>query len=797
MRYVIVHGHFYQPPRENPWTERLGQEASAHPYHNWNERIRRECYAPNRAARILDAEKRITAIRNNYQGMSFNFGPTLLDWMARSDSVTLASLVAADRASRARLGFGNAMAQAYSHPILPLIDRRDKRTQVLWGLAHFRRTYGREAEGMWLPETAADGETLDVLAEAGVRFTVLAPWQLTAARPGPEAAWVEHIRPEDLGRPYRYPTPSGREIALFFYDAEVAREVAFERLLESGDGFASRLIAGARARPDEAPLLHMATDGETYGHHHRFGEMALAYALRRLDQTPEVEVTNYAAFLSRFPPTWEARVLEPGSWSCMHGVERWRRDCGCRTGGEPGDNQRWREPLFEALTELRRGLGEAFDREGSKLLVDPWAARDAYIDVLLDPAPHTRAAFLAAHRRGTASASEVWRLLEMERHALLMFTSCGWFFSDLAGIETLQVLRYAARAIELCGEDASGDLPRRFSRILEGASTNRKPVRTGSALFREVVRRSRVDPARVGAESVLTKRLGVGHGEVPAAPAYAVTVRAAPGNAEGTVEVIHRRTEERHAYYYVVEMDGSPHLAVRLQPTGHQGPPETPEAGELVVGVEGLDPEAAQLIADRFLERLERKTVLRLKDILKNRVGVIRFLEQRGIRPPRALARLVEVVWMEDLLREMKLPAQAAEAEATTWAARLERFSALGLARNDQQLSRALAGRLLLDTQWLCRDGSERAGGNLLEVLRVAELLSPAPDLWDAQNVIYDCAGRGGARPPRGARPVSPEMLREAVERLGFDPDALIAPLKPVGSEASRGGGEGTGKEGT
>jgi alpha-amylase/alpha-mannosidase (GH57 family) len=792
VRYVIVHGHFYQPPRENPWTERLGQEASAHPYHDWNERIRRECYAPNRAARILDAEKRITAIINNYERMSFNFGPTLLDWMARCDRVTLDALVAADRASRERLGFGNAMAQAYNHAILPLIDRTDKVTQVRWGLAHFRHFFGREAEGMWLPETAADAETLDVLAEEGVRFTVLAPWQLTALRSGSGAPWREEIRPDDLGRPYRFVTPGGREIVLFFYDGEVAREVAFERLLESGDAFASRLAAGAQARPAEAPLLHMATDGETYGHHHRFGEMALAYALRRLEEDPETEVTNYAAFLRRFPPTWEARLLEPGSWSCVHGVERWRADCGCSTGGEPGFNQKWRAPLFYALTELRRCLGDVYEREGGKVLVDPWAARDAYIDVLLDPAPQTRSGFLAAHRRGSAPAAEIWRLLEMERHALLMFTSCGWFFSDLAGIETLQVLRYAARGIELCGEDLPQDVGRRIFRILEGAMTNGKPVRTGAALLREVVRRSRVDPARVGAEAVLAKRLGLGHGEVPSPPAFAVTVRALPGNSEGTVEVMHRRTEERSAYYYVIEMDGSPRLAVRLQPAGPRGVLDASGAGELVVGVEDVDPEAAQLVADRFLERLERKTVLRLKDILKHRVGVIRFLEQRRIRPPRALARLVEVVWMEDLLRELKLPPEAAEASG--WVERLGRFSALGLARNDEQLASVLAVRLLLDTQWLCREGSERAGRNLLEGLRVAKMLEPSPDLWDAQNVFYACArgtGPHSAAPTQGARPVPAVMLREAAEQLGFDPSVLTG----SGRSSERSGDRGLGIE--
>ncbi len=778
---VIIHGHFYQPPRESPWTERIGREPTAAPFHNWNARIQRECYGPNRAARILDGEKRITAIVNNYARISFNFGPTLLDWMVRNDPVTLEALAEADRESRRRLGHGNALAQGYNHAILPLLDRRDKVTQVRWGMAHFRAFFGREPEGMWLPETAADLESLDVLAEAGIGFTVLAPWQMTELRPGgrPDTPWRKPAGSPDLGRAYRCRTSERRSINLFFYDGDIARDVAFGKLLESGDAFAGRLAGSAAARPEGAPLLSIATDGETYGHHHRFGEMALAYALDRLASSDRVEILNYATYLERQPPAWEARVLEPGSWSCVHGVERWRSDCGCSTGGKPEWNQKWRTPLFEALGELRGALAGRFEEEGGRLLRDPWAARDDYIEVLLDPGPERRRRFLDSHARA-GDPRAVWRLLEMERHALLMFTSCGWFFNDLAGIETLQVLRYAGRALELYAGSGDDGVRERFLKILSGAHTNAEPVRSGADLFESVVLGSRVDPPQVAAQAVLAKRLGLGRGEVPDPPAYGVTVTPLSDRGEGTVEAVHRRTEERTEFYYRIELERTPRIAVALQRSSPRFPwePASGEPGERVLGVEDLDPETAKLLTDRFLGRVERKTIFRLKSLLERRKPVLRFLEERRIRPPRALARMVEVVWMEDLLVEMNAPAGREGVDVASWGPRLARFEALGLSRNEARLSEALAGRLLEEAKRLCREHSEEAARALIQVLEVAETLSPAPDLWETQNFIYDCAlGRNpaaGGKPGPAAVPAS--LRQETARLLGFAETAFPAP---------------------
>ncbi|MBX7080461.1 MAG: DUF3536 domain-containing protein [Nannocystaceae bacterium] len=454
-RFICIHGHFYQPPRENPWLETIEVQESAYPFHDWNERITAECYGPNASARILDEQGYITRIVSNYARMSFNFGPTLLAWLDRNRRDVYRSIVAADALSRKRFGgHGSAMAQAYNHSILPLATRRDKRTQIRWGLRDFEARFGRRAEGIWLPETAVDLESLELLADEGVRFTLLAPHQAAATRSvgDADAPWhdVGGAR-VDPKRAYRVELGGGRSIAVFFYDGPVSQAIAFERLLQSGDGFATRL-RGAFDGRHGPQLVHVATDGETYGHHHRYGDMALAYALHTLEQSPEVRLTNYGEFLALHPPEHEARIVERSSWSCAHGIERWRSDCGCNSGGHPGWSQRWRGPLREALDWLAARLAEVYERAASPLLRDPWAARDAYIDTILDRGHDAVERLLHRHAVGPLGAAErtrVLELLELQRHALLMYTSCGWFFDEVSGIETVQIIRYAARATQL------------------------------------------------------------------------------------------------------------------------------------------------------------------------------------------------------------------------------------------------------------------------------------------------------------------------------------------------------------
>ncbi|HEX9897667.1 MAG TPA: DUF3536 domain-containing protein, partial [Candidatus Methylomirabilis sp.] len=487
-RYVCIHGHFYQPPRENPWLEEVELQDSAYPFHDWNERIGAECYAPNSAARILDAEKRIGEIINNYGRISFNFGPTLLSWLERARPQTYRSILEADRRSRKRFsGHGSALAQAYNHLIMPLANSRDKRTQVLWGLADFRHRFGREPEGMWLPETAVDLETLDLLAQEGIRFTLLAPHQAGRVRKIGDKQWqnVGGAR-IDPRMPYLCPLPSGRHIVLFFYDGPASRDVAFSDLLRDGARFADRLLGGFDDA-DRPQMAHIATDGETYGHHHRFGEMALAFCLRHIEGGEQARLTIYGEYLEKHPPTHEVEILEETSWSCAHGVERWRADCGCRIGGENDWTQAWRGPLRDALDWLRDALIPPFEQAMAPLVDDPWEARDAYVEVLLDRSPQNVRDFLG-RRSGRELAPEetirALRLLEMQRHAMLMYTSCGWFFDEVSGIETTQVLYYAGRVLQLAREACDVDLEAEFLARLEKVPSNLPRWGNAARLFR-------------------------------------------------------------------------------------------------------------------------------------------------------------------------------------------------------------------------------------------------------------------------------------------------------------------------
>ncbi|MBW3595182.1 MAG: DUF3536 domain-containing protein, partial [Actinobacteria bacterium] len=482
---IAVHGHFYQPPRENPWSGEIDPQPSAAPSHDWNERVHLECYRPNAFARIPDESKAGERIVNNFERLSFNVGPTLLQWMEAADPATYARIVDADRVSAERLGHGNAMAQAYHHTILPLSPRRDMRTQVRWGLRDFELRYGRPADGMWLAETAANHDVLEVLIEEGVGFTALAP--------GQAGSWREHDGEWNhcseagidtrVAYDYLHRDGSGRSIALFFYDGDISKSIAFEKAARSSSHFLD-LFAARDA--DEHHLIHAATDGETYGHHAPYTELGLAYAL--FVEAPErgIEVTNYAAYLERFPPEREAKLVpgEGSSWSCAHGVGRWKRDCGCHTGGAPGWRQEWRRPLRAALDVVRRGADEVFDRLGVALFADPWEARDRYVDVVIGRKDLDE--FIAAEAAGPAASGNQQKmamLLELQRNAMSMYTSCGWFFNDVAGIETVQILRYASRAIDLMESLGQPTPEARFIALLDQAKSNDPKKGTAADLY--------------------------------------------------------------------------------------------------------------------------------------------------------------------------------------------------------------------------------------------------------------------------------------------------------------------------
>jgi len=498
-RYLCIHGHFYQPPRENPWLEAIELQDSAAPYHDWNERVSAECYAPNSAARILDSDGRIAKIVNNYASISFNFGPTLLSWMKDKTPEPYQSILDADRLSMQRFsGHGSALAQCYNHMIMPLANARDKVTQVIWGIEDFRFRFGRDPEGMWLPETAVDLKTLDVLSQRGIKFTILAPSQAKSV----DGADVTGQR-IDPARPYVQKLPSGKTISLFFYDGPVSQAVAFERLLDNGERFASRLLDALSDHREGPQLAHIATDGETYGHHHAFGDMALAYALDHIECGGLAKITNYGEFLEQHPPEQEVEILENTAWSCVHGVGRWATNCGCNSGGHSDWNQEWRAPLRAAMDWLRDEIAPRYESMAGRFFKDPWEARNNYIHVILDRSQASKDRFAAANFRRKHTARNdrvnVWKLLEMQRHAMLMYTSCGWFFDELSGLETVQVIQYAGRVAELADELFGDRIEERFIEKLALAKSNIPANGDGANIFEKFVKPARVDLLKLGA----------------------------------------------------------------------------------------------------------------------------------------------------------------------------------------------------------------------------------------------------------------------------------------------------------
>lgn len=498
-KFVCIHGHFYQPPRENAWLEVIELQDSAAPFHDWNERINFECYAPNTAARVLDAESLISKITNNYAQISFNFGPTLLSWLEKADPGTYREILAADQLSRERFsGHGNAIAQAYNHLIMPLANERDRETQVLWGIADFEHRFGRKPEGMWLPETAVDTQTLELLASIGIRFTILAPRQAKAFRKTGDETWIPLQDNVDPRRSYRCNLPGDKSIALFFYDGNVAKDVAFNGLLGNGERFAKR-ITGVLDGGSSPQLAHIATDGESYGHHHRFGEMALAHCLDYIEEQNLATVTNYGEFLEKYPPEYEVQIHDNSSWSCVHGVERWRSDCGCNTGGQSGWNQAWRAPLRETLDWLRDQLLVLFEKEAPPLVNDIWSARNEYIQLILDRSAENVNRFIRRHAAKALTPKEktsLLRQLEIQRHCMLMYTSCAWFFSEVSGIETNQVLQYALRAICHARNETGIDLAPEFVQRLEKVPSN--VFKNSAESFLKNVAPSELNLTRVG-----------------------------------------------------------------------------------------------------------------------------------------------------------------------------------------------------------------------------------------------------------------------------------------------------------
>jgi alpha-amylase/alpha-mannosidase (GH57 family) len=525
---LCIHGHFYQPPRDNPFLEIIETQKSAAPYHDWNERITRECYGPNARSRLLGDKGRIIKLINNYSYMSFDFGPTLLSWLEESHPWTYSQVLAADKEGQKKYnGHGNALAHVYNHMIMPLATYRDKLTQIRWGLSDFRHRFGREAEGMWLAETAVDMETLDLMAGEGIKFTILAPDQAMAIRnidskrlPSGDTFTKDPLRSGewsdvkggriDPSRPYRVflNKKANKYIDVFFYDGPLSRAIAYEQVLISGEGLLGR-VKNILEHHNEGPrILSIATDGESYGHHFKFGEMALSWLFDRVERDGQIKLVNYGYFLELSPPQQEVRIIEKSSWSCAHGVERWRSDCGCNVGGKKEWNQKWREPLRDGLNWLSGELAAIFEKRARRLLKDPWQARDDYISVLLDDSMTD--SFLDRHAAKPLNQdenTEVLCLLESQRMALYMFTSCGWFFDDISGIETIQILMYASRAVELIRRSSPNDLEKVLLKFLSRAQSNDPVLKDGAEIYDVFIKQAKITPSRITAHYAITSLL--------------------------------------------------------------------------------------------------------------------------------------------------------------------------------------------------------------------------------------------------------------------------------------------------
>ncbi len=706
-RAIVIHGHFYQPPRENPWLESVEVQDSAAPFHDWNERVTAECYAPNTAARRVDDKNRVLDIVNNFEKISFNIGPTLFAWLERHRPDVYAKIVAADRASVAARGHGNACGQVFNHMIMPLATRRDKVTQVRWGIEDFRARFGREPEGLWLPETAVDNESLEVLAEAGIKFTILAPHQAGRVRPLDTEAWEDVGGGIDPSRPYLWKGPRGLSMALFVYDGPISRAIAFERLLERSENLVAWLNAAFSDARTWPQLVHCATDGETYGHHSRFGEMALAATVQQIEAEGTATLTNYGAFLAANPPTHEVEIRERTSWSCAHGIERWRSDCGCRTRGDW--HQRWRAPLREALDWLRDQIDPFFEARASAHLKDPWAARDDYAAVLLDKNPERLDAFFASHARGQLDPTarvEARRLLELERNRLLMYTSCAWFFDEISAIEPVQILRYAAMALQYLNDLGGGRLEDEFVRRLAAAPSNVPETRDGAEVYRRLIRPTAVNLSRVVTHYAITGLLD----EYPAdARIYAYRVERldeARETADGTtlavahVRVSSELTGERREMVYALAHFGGHDFSCGVRTWDDQATYDALKAdllarcarqsvADLVRGLDEYFPGGLSSLSHLFLD--ERRRVLAnviravlerheetYRKIWEENRKLVHYLRDADAPIPEALAIIARHVLEEQVSAELQsVPNLAAIPDRVV--AILDEAKALGL----------------------------------------------------------------------------------------------------------------------
>jgi alpha-amylase/alpha-mannosidase (GH57 family) len=767
-KFICLHGHFYQPPRENPWLETVELQDSAAPYHDWNERIAMECYAPNSAARIFDAQGRIEQITSNYSKISFDFGPTLLAWMKDKMPEVYDAIVAADRLSQENYsGHGSALAQVYNHVILPLANGRDKYTQVFWGIRDFAHRFGRSPEGMWLSETAVDTATLETLAELGIRFTVLSPFQASRVREiGKRNSKDVNGGQIDPTRPYRMKLPSGRDITLLFYDGPISQAVAFERLLTSGERFAQRLMGAFNDRRQWNQLVHIATDGESYGHHHRHGEMALAYALHYIESNQLARLTNYGEYLEKHQPTHEAQIHERSSWSCVHGVGRWMADCGCNSGSHPGWNQGWRASLRQSLDWLRDELAPLYERKAKELLRDPWKARNDYISVILDRSPENQERFFSETAVRELNESEkvtVSKLLELQRHAMLMYTSCGWFFDEISGIESVQVVQYAARALQLAQEVFDKNLEAGFLERFQHAKSNIPENRDGRLIFNQLVKPAMIDWPRTAAHyaissafrqySAQTRIFSYCFQDEDRHVFSSGKTRLAMGRTKVTSQI----TQESQILVYAILYMGEHNLTGGVR---YFDSTEVYEAvlRDLKVAYEGVDfPEVIRAIDRHFggiayslhsLFKDEQRRILdeilastredlehRFRLIAERYAPLTKFLQGAGAPLPAGLDTVTDFVLHSDIVRQIESePLDLGRLQSL-----IEEAGTRDSRSLDSNMSFVVTKKLEGMIQRLAENPMEIE--HMMTLQRFSELMFPLPlglNLWKVQNAYWE-----------------------------------------------------------
>jgi alpha-amylase/alpha-mannosidase (GH57 family) len=687
-RYICIHAHFYQPPRENPWLETVELQDSAYPFHDWNQRIASECYAPNASARILDNEGCIARIQNNYSKISFNFGPTLLSWMEKEDPEVYRAILEADRVSQERFsGHGSAIAQGYNHMILPLANDHDRYTQVYWGIRDFESRFHRAPEGMWLPETAVDLQTLDIMAQLGIKFTILSPYQAFRFRRLGARAYRDATSGKiDPSRPYLVRLRDGRSITVFFYDGPISQAVAFERLLNSGEQFAHRLAGGFADARDWPQLMHIATDGESYGHHHAHGDMALAYALQFIEENGIAKLTNYGEYLEKHPPQHEAQIIENSAWSCSHGVGRWRENCGCSSGGREGWNQNWRGPLRQALDWLRDTTIALYEQLASAFFSDVWKARDEYVSVILDRSQETRQRFFAANAMRDLSRDEqviALELLEMQRHAMLMYTSCGWFFDEISGIESGQVIAYAGRVIQLAQKLSSQEdgeaMESGFLARLSEAKSNLPEHGDGAQIYRKLVKPAIVGLEQVAAHYAISSMFETGAAKYSYAvdPSdYRTFISGKMHLAVGRAEICSTITQDTEQFTFAVLHMGDHSLSAGVRKYAGEDPytatvlelqrafsrADIPAVirvldrnfGGAIYSLKSLFRDEQRRIMDHILESTLREAEASLRAIYEHHAPLMRFLSDVSYPRPKALAIAAEFVINASLRREFR-----------------------------------------------------------------------------------------------------------------------------------------------